>query len=138
MSERSPRKRVMVTHPMTRAVQSGRSTRGSSVDLRGALNTFDEDGLVLRSLMRAQLRLALQTFGALVGFLAAVVLMLAILARFRPSALQTKLVAVPLVWWLLGVVMFPILFIIAQAYVSRVERLERRFQSLNRETRPRP
>ncbi len=135
MTDRVGRKRVTVTHPMTRAVQSGRSDRTSSVDLRvGVVEVENEDdALVLRSLMQAQLTLALQSFGVLVGALSCVVLGLALLTRLRPSTLETKVFSVPAVWWLLGLLMFPMLYFIAQSYVAQVERLERRFQSLNRD-----
>jgi hypothetical protein len=128
--------RVTVTHPMTRAARYGRSHQPSAVDLRpNPDDAVETDELVLRTLMRSQLSVTLVGFAALVGLLAIVVGALALLVRIRPSLVVFKVFDVPVVWWLLGALMFPSLLTIAVTYVRRIEVLERRFTSLTKSDR---
>jgi hypothetical protein len=103
--------RVTVTHPMTASVR-GPHHGSQPVDAR----RDDAIGEVaLRSMMRAQLRLALRWFTALILLLGTVFVLVAF---------------VPVAWWLMGVSCFPMLGWIASRYVRAVERLERRFANL--------
>ncbi len=138
MTERISRssERVTVTHPMTRAARSGRMKPPSTVDLRRDSDDPDhEDDIVLRTLMRSQLSLTLIGFSALAALLAVVVGSLALMVRSKPGILAARLFDVPAAWWLLGVGMFPLLFLIAVAYVRKIEVLERRFSTLTNHRR---
>lgn len=124
--------RVSVTHPMTRSARSGRAARSASVDLRPDGQRGATDQLVLGSLMAAQLATAILGFALLVGLLGSVVLSLLLIEATRPSLLEARFAQVPIVWWVLGLLMFPLLLLLAVGYVRRVERLERRFRNLMR------
>jgi hypothetical protein len=134
--EHRPEERVTVTHPMTRAARYGRSQQPSAVDLRSnSENAIGSDELVLTTLMRSQLWLTLVGFATLVGLLALVVGGLAVLVKIKPSLIAFRVVDIPVAWWLLGALMFPLLLAIAIIYVRRIELLERRFSSLTKTDR---
>jgi hypothetical protein len=84
--------------------------------------------VALRSLMRAHLRLSLTHISALGVLLLAVPLLLTNVAMLS----RHRIIGVPIAWILLGVGMFPMLWLIARSYVRRVEDLEVRTRSLLR------
>jgi hypothetical protein len=117
-----PPRRVRVTGPRTAAVrrQPGRQT------LR-ALDEQDVVGeLLIRSLVRAQLTLALRVaavFGLLLGGLP---LLFAVL----PATGQAEVAGLPLPWLVLGVLVYPTLIAGGWFYVRSAERNERDFVDL--------
>jgi hypothetical protein len=121
---------------MTRSARSGRAPRSASVDLRPDGQRGATDQLVLGSLMAAQLATAILGFSVLVGLLGSVVVSLLVIEATRPSLFDFRFAEVPIVWWVLGLLMFPLLLVVAAGYVRRVERLERRFRTLMRADNP--
>jgi hypothetical protein len=89
------------------------------------------DELLLRTLVRAQLSLALRlaaVFGCLLGGLP---LLLAVSATAR----DTTFIGLPLPWLLLGVVMYPLLWAGGWVYVRQAERNEQDYRDLVDDTR---
>ncbi|MFI9274323.1 hypothetical protein ACIGXM_26980 [Kitasatospora sp. NPDC052896] len=74
------------------------------------------------ALMRRQLRAALGG-GAALGVL---VVPLPLLFALAPGLAAVRVVGVPLVWLLLGVLGYPVLWLIGRWYVTRAERNETR------------
>jgi uncharacterized membrane protein len=122
--ESTPEKldRVTVSHPMTSSVRGPRSG-AQSVDARQESAVGD---VALRSMMRAQLRLAVRWFAVLLLLLTAMVLVLSVV----PMVHSFRLAGIPVAWWLMGVGCFPMLGWIAVRYVRSVETLEQRFNAL--------
>jgi hypothetical protein len=83
----------------------------------------------VRSLVRSQLRLALRVTAILVLTLG----LLPVLFASSATARRTALLGVPLPWWLLGVLVYPFLVLLAWLYVVRAERNERAFRELVRD-----
>jgi hypothetical protein len=115
-------KRVAVTSPRTHAVRrpAGRQT----------LRALDEQDVVgdlfVRSLVRAQLALALRVaavFGVLLGGLP-------VLFSLLPATRRVELLGLPLPWLLLGVLVYPTLLAGGALYVRLAERNERDFVDL--------
>jgi hypothetical protein len=115
-------KRVTVTSPRTRAVRrpAGRQT----------LRALDEQDVVgelfVRSLMRAQLGLALRVaalFGVLLGGLP-------LLFALLPATRRLEVLGLQLPWLLLGVLAYPALLAGGVLYVRLAERNERDFVEL--------
>ncbi len=80
----------------------------------------------VRSLLWAQLRLA-------VGVLAALALLiggLPLLFTLAPQLLGRTVLGMPLTWGLLGFLVYPLLLLIGWIYVRRAERNERAFSDL--------
>jgi hypothetical protein len=83
----------------------------------------------VRSLVRSQLRLALGVTATLVLTLG----LLPVLFASSATARRTAVLGVPLPWWLLGVLVYPFLVLLAWLYVVRAERNERTFRELVRD-----
>lgn len=122
MSEGSTPPRVKVTG-RPRAAPRARSVV-SEIDDQTQLGE-----VYVRSLVRSQLRLALGVTGTLVLTLG----LLPLLFAGSVTARRTAVLGVPLPWWLLGVVVYPFLVLLAWLYVRRAERNERAFRELVRE-----
>ncbi|WP_225825705.1 hypothetical protein [Streptomyces naphthomycinicus] len=108
----TPRREVVTGTP--RASRAAHGTARAHEDVPPA------DSLVLRSLMRRQLRLSAATFGllvALVGLLPLAFTALPDPATWPGSAL--------VVWAVLGVAVYPALVVLGRWYVVRAERNER-------------
>lgn len=121
MNEADKSRRVVVTGPRTKAVP-GAAQRGV-LDL-DEQTTIGE--VYLRSLMRAQLRLA-------VTVCVAVVLVgggLPLLFAMWPQARSTRLVGLELPWLALGFLAYPALVAGGWVYVHAAERTERNFVAL--------
>jgi hypothetical protein len=116
-----PPRRVVITGPRTRAI------RGPA---QGAVRELDEQTAVgeiyLRSLVRAQLRLAL----AVCAGAALVMAGLPLLFAHFPELRTTRVAGLALPWLLLGVLPYPALVVGGWAYVRLAERTERRFAEL--------
>ncbi|MGH1561321.1 hypothetical protein [Mumia sp. DW29H23] len=112
--------RVRVTSPHTAAHPRRRRTVVQEIDEETAIGE-----VYMRSLVRSQLRLAL---------IVAVVVAVGI-GGLPIVFVLTHLEAVqigplPLPWWILGVAVYPVLFLIGWAFVAASERNERAFSDL--------
>ena len=117
-----PPRRVVVTSPRTSAV---RRPPG-----RAALQALDEQDrvgeLLVRSLVRAQLLLALKLLAALAVLLGALPLVFAL----APATRDVQLLGVPLPWLVLGVLVHPALLVGGMVYLRTAARHERDFTEL--------
>jgi hypothetical protein len=83
----------------------------------------------VRSLVRSQLRLAL----GVTATLALTLGLLPVLFVSSASVRRAALLGIPLPWWLLGLLGYPFLILLAWFYVVRAERNERAFRELVRD-----
>lgn len=117
-----PPRRVTVTSPRTSAV---RRPPG-----RSALRALDEQDLVgellVRSLVRAQLTLALRMLAVLAVLLGGLPLLFALV----PVTRDLQVLGLPLPWLALGVLVYPALLIGGGVYLRLAERNERDFTEL--------
>nr|WP_308315547.1 hypothetical protein [Streptomyces sp. ISL-100] len=81
----------------------------------------------VRSLMRSQLRTALISLGALVLLVGSLPLLFSLPEVFSASDLPSP---APFVWVVLGVAVYPVMWLIARWHVRRAERNERAFSKL--------
>lgn len=119
MTEPGAPRRVRVTSP--RAGRPRRTSIASEIDAQTELGE-----IYMRSLLRAQLRLALGTVLVLAGTVG----LLPVLFTAVPAARTVDVLGVPLPWVLLGLAVHPLLFALAWVYVRRAERNERSFHEL--------
>jgi putative solute:sodium symporter small subunit len=111
--------RVAVRNPRGRAVSYGAGERTLS-ELREQTGVGDQ---LLRSLMQAQLRLALRVFvvfGSLLGGLP-------VLLASSPRLTRIDVFGMPLPWVILGIGVYPLLVLLGWLYVRVAERNEREF-----------
>lgn len=121
MSRQGPR-RVTVTRTDTGGARLRPGTGGRR-DLQEQTQLGD---LLIRSLIRVQLTLALRlggAFGLLLG-------LMPLLFAFVPPARHVRVLGLPLPWLLLGVLVYPCLVAGAVVYVRHAERNERDFVDL--------
>lgn len=122
MSGTEPPRRVAVTSPRTSAV---RRPPG-----RSALRALDEQDVVgellVRSLVRAQLLLALRLLAALTVLLGGLPLLFAL----APATRTASLLGLPVPWLVLGVLVHPALLLAGLVYLRLAERHEREFTEL--------
>ena len=115
-------KRVAITSPRTAAV---RRPPG-----RAALRALDEQDLVgellVRSLVRAQLLLALRLLTVLAVLLGGLPLLFAVV----PSTRDLEVLGLPLPWLVLGVLVYPALVVGGAVHLRLAERHERDFVEL--------
>lgn len=114
-----PVPRVAVRNPRGRAVRHNPGERTLS-ELREQTGVGDQ---LLRSLMRAQLGLALRVF-AVFGFLLAG---LPVLLATSPRLGRVAVFGLPLPWLILGIAVYPSLVLLGWLYVRVAERNEREF-----------
>ncbi len=111
--------RVRVTSPQTRG-----ATRPIARTVTTEIDAQTELGAIyVRSLLRAQLRLAmgiLFLLGVLLGGLP-------LLFAFAPRLGAYQVLGMPLAWGLLAFGVYPVLIVLGWAYVRRAERTERDF-----------
>jgi hypothetical protein len=113
-------RRVAVRNPRGRAIRP--TTPGERA--RAELAEQTEVGeVLLRSLTRAQLMLAVRIF-AVFGFF---LLGLPALFATHPRLADYRLLGLPLPWLVLGVAVYPLLVLLAFLYVRQAERNERDF-----------
>ncbi len=118
--------RVRVTSSRTRATRRAERAVGREIDEQTGLGE-----VYLRGLMRAQLRLAvtiLATGTVLLGGLPA------FFAVF-PQVSGMALAGVPAPWVVLGVVVYPVIFVAARIHVRASERIERQFTEIAEDDR---
>jgi len=117
------RQRVTVMSPATEAARGARARSRAITELAEQTGVGD---VLIRSLIRAQLTLALRllaVFGCVLGGLPA-------LFALAPGVARIEVGGMPLPWLLLGVVSFPLLVLLALVYVRQAERNEREFVEL--------
>lgn len=120
MSQAPPR-RVLVTSPRTRAARRPRRPVTREIDEQTMLGEA-----YMRSLIRAQLRLALLVC-ALIGTAVGGLPLVFVLA---PQVRELRLLGVPLAWVVLAGLMYPAFVLCGWWYVRRAERNERDFADL--------
>ncbi len=118
MTDPSPQ-RVRITAPRT--TRPRRTTVASEIDAQSEVGE-----IFMRSLMRAQLRLALTTVAFLVVTVAAWPALFAIF----PSLRSVQVVGVPLPWLVLGFAVYPVLIVLGWAHARRAEHHEQTFGEL--------
>jgi hypothetical protein len=129
-----PPRRTTVAHPETLAAlrRRGRPAAGRKNAVPASDPAPDElTVLLLRTLVRAQLSLALRlaaVFGCLLGGLP-------LLLAVSPDMRQAKVLGIDLPWLLLGVVMYPLLLAGGWLYVRLAERNEQDYADLVERTR---
>jgi hypothetical protein len=111
--------RVRVTGPPRRPGRTRARTR--EIDEETVLGT-----VLMGSLLRAQLRLAVLTLAPL----ATLALGVPLLFRFAPGLADVRLLGVPLPLLVLAGLVYPMLIGLGAAYVRRAERHEREFADL--------
>jgi hypothetical protein len=114
-------RRVRVTAP--RSGRPRRTTIASEIDAQTELGE-----VYMRSLMRSQLRVAL---GTVVLLVVTVAIWPALFLVF-PALRTAHLGRIPLPWLILGVLVYPVLVLLAWRHARRAERLERDFVDLMR------
>lgn len=144
MTDSSPPQRRVVAHPQTLATLtgsplSGPARSGNIVEQRrgpagNRLREVDEQtalGVVLvRSLVRAQLKLALELVAALACVLGGLPLLFAVV----PTGMHLRLLGLDVPWLVLGVLVYPMFVFGGWAYVRLAERNERDFLDIVHET----
>lgn len=116
MRERPHPPRVVITSPQVRAAGStARQDLGEQTRL---------GDILIRSIIRTQLHLALR-LGALIGVLLGA---LPLLFAYVPAVRRTHVFGLPLPWLLLGVLVYPVLVAGGALYVRQSERNERDFE----------
>ncbi len=122
MTDEPPPKRVVVTSPRTAAA---RRPPG-----RSALQALDEQDrvgeLLVRSLVRAQLLLALKLLTVLAVLIGGLPLMFAL----APGTRDVVVLGLPLPWLVLGVLVYPALVLGGLVHLRLAERHERDFTDL--------
>jgi hypothetical protein len=112
-------RRVRVTSPRTSATRRPATHTGT--------REIDEQTRVgevyMHSLIQSQLRLALAVIGGAVVVLGGLPLLFALVPATRTAAVF----GVPLPWLLLGVLVYPIVYVAARIYVRHAERIEAEF-----------
>ncbi|WP_020389040.1 hypothetical protein [Kribbella catacumbae] len=119
MSTPEPPRRVRVTSPRTSAARRLAANTGT--------REIDEQTRVgevyMNSLIQAQLRLAL----AVIGGAAVALGGLPLLFLLVPATRTFSILGLPLPWLLLGIVVYPVLYVAARIYVRKAERIETEF-----------
>lgn len=118
MTDGAP-ERVRVTGPARRV--GARRPRTSEIDEQTVLGS-----VLLGSLLRSQLRLALATLLPLAAFAAGVPLAF----HLAPALADVRVLGLPLAWLVLGGLVYPFLVLLGRFYVRRAERNERDFAEL--------
>ena len=117
-------KRVRITHPRTDAARRG--------PIRPPAREIDEETHVgeiyMRSLIRSQMRLAVFVCTAAVVLLGGV----AVAGAELPQLSRVTLWSIPLPWVVLGVMVYPVLLLLAWYTVRQAERNENAFTDLTK------
>jgi putative solute:sodium symporter small subunit len=105
---------------MSRSTRQARLTGRSGPTPR--ILADDDPGEVARLavLMRVHRRLALQTMTVLLAGLFGLALLLSAL----PEVTSTRLLDVPVVWWVLGLGVYPVLLLLGHWHARRAERVD--------------
>lgn len=114
-------RRVVVTRPAAHRLRGPRPTPLREIDEQTGVGA-----VYMRSLMRAQLRLAVLTLLVVLGTLAA----LPLVFLLAPAVREVTLLGIPVPWVVLGVLVYPLLLAAGGYYVRQAERTERDFADL--------
>jgi uncharacterized membrane-anchored protein len=115
----TPPERIRVTGPPRRTTRQRARTR--DIDDQTLLGT-----VLMESLLRAQLRLALITLAPLV----VIAIGLPLAFHLVPSLADVHVLGMPVALLLLGILIYPFMLLLAWSYVRRAERHERDFAEL--------
>jgi hypothetical protein len=118
-----PGRRVVVTSPQTEAAQRARPRRQRRDELADQTELGD---VLIGSLIKAQLGLALRVLAVFVVLLGGLPLLFAMV----PEADELEIGGVPAAWFLLGLAAFPLLVFLGLVYARQAERNEREFAEL--------
>jgi small-conductance mechanosensitive channel len=114
-----PPRRVRITSPRTTAVRRQAARTGA--------REIDEQTLVgevyMSSLIHAQLRLALIVIAGAAVVLGGIPLLFVVV----PATKTAVVLGVPLPWLILGVLVYPVVYVAARLYVRYAERTEAAF-----------
>jgi hypothetical protein len=116
-------RRVAVRNPRGRATRSTTPGERALAELKEQTEVGE---VLLRSLTRAQLMLAVRIF-AVFGFF---LLGLPALFATYPELVDFRVLGLPLPWLVLGAAVYPLLVLLAFLYVRQAERNERDFSEL--------
>ncbi len=120
--DRPAPQRVRVTAPTT-----ARQTRRHRRSAAGEIDAQTEVGAIfLRSLLRAQLRLA----AGVLMLLAVLVGGLPLLFRLVPALATREVLGLPVSWCILAFAVYPVLLVLGWTFVRRSERNERNFTDM--------
>jgi len=112
-------RRVRVTSPRTSAARRPSTPAGTrEIDEQTRLGE-----VYMHSLIQAQLRLALAVVAGATVILGGLPLLFALL----PGTRTLSVFGVPLPWVLLGIVVYPVVYVSARFYVRNAERIETEF-----------
>lgn len=114
-----PPRRVRVTRPPTARPRS--TTVASEIDAGSSVGE-----VYIRSLIHAQLRLALGTVAVLMLMLGS----LPVIFALFPAVRRAEVLGAPVPWILLGGLVYPFLWVLGMAYVRRADRHESLFSEL--------
>jgi uncharacterized membrane protein (DUF485 family) len=123
MAAEQPAQRVRVVLADVARARSAEPTEPARVELEEQSPIGE---VLVRGLVRAQLAAALR----LATVVAVALGGLPLLFAFAPALARFRLFGVALPWLLLGVVAYPLLFVIGAAYVHLAERNEQEFTDL--------
>ncbi|MGW0775356.1 hypothetical protein ACWD01_17295 [Streptomyces sp. NPDC002835] len=120
-AEQSPRREVVTGVPRGARRPPGHAPARSEISEQTTLGAT-----YVRSLMRSQLRAALYALGTLALLVGSLPLLFALPSALGGSPASPE----PFVWAVLGVAVYPVMWLIARWYVHRAERNERDFTRL--------
>ncbi|MGW7355536.1 hypothetical protein ACWGI0_02320 [Streptomyces sp. NPDC054802] len=120
-AEQSPRREVVTGAPRGARRPPGHAPARSEISEQTTLGAT-----YVRSLMRSQLRAALYALGTLALLVGSLPLLFALPSALGGSPGSPE----PFVWAVLGVAVYPVMWLIARWYVHRAERNERDFTRL--------
>ncbi|MFD7446105.1 hypothetical protein [Streptomyces sp. NPDC059909] len=120
-AEQPPTREVVTGVPRGARRRPGHAPARSEISEQTPLGT-----VYVRSLMRSQLRAGLYALGVL----ALLVGTLPLLFAFPAAVLGSFSSPEPFVWAMLGVVVYPVMWLVARWYVRKAERNERDFTGL--------
>jgi hypothetical protein len=117
--ESGVRRRVRVTSPRTSAARRPITPTGTrEIDEQTRLGQ-----VYMQSLIQAQLRLALAVIAGSAVILGGIPLLFALVPATRTFAV----LGLPLPWLILGIVVYPVVYVAARVYVRNAERIESEF-----------
>ncbi len=81
---------------------------------------------LVRGLIRAQLAASLRIAGVALALFAPLPLLFAVV----PALQDLSILGVPVAWWILGLLAYPVLYLLARLHRRQAERIERDFTEL--------
>jgi len=121
VSDDSAPQRVRITSPRATARRSRVVPVTAEIDAQSVIGD-----VYMRSLVRAQLRLALTVILVVGGGLG----LLPMLLHLAPAARELDILGLPVLWLVLGVLVYPALLLAGWWYVRQAERTEAAFVDL--------